>query len=203
MSCSHHSKTSKAHKKAHRKVASSLALLLIVAIGHSPQGVAAESETTLANKELSAVVERLNALKQWFTEAEEKRSRWAAELKKADTAVAKLGLRVKSLQDAQAEIKQRLTALDEQSDELALQRKTEERKIAEHLNAAYRMSGQDFFKLLMNQENPQDLDRMIRYHQYFSAARSETLVEYQKTLTAMPRTAWPPRKRKTTWPANR
>lgn len=91
---------------------------------------AADSETTLANKELSAVVERLNALKQWFTEAEEKRGRWAAELKKADTAVAKLGLRVKSLQDAQADIKQRLTLLDEQSTELAQQRKTEERKIA-------------------------------------------------------------------------
>ena len=146
---------------------------------------AADSETTLANKELGAVVERLNALKQWFSEAEKKRSQWAGELKKADTAVARLGLRVQSLTDAQQDIKARLAVLDKRAAGLAKQRSIEQKKIGEHINAAYRMSGQDFFKLLMNQENPQDLDRMIRYHQYFSTARSETLAEYQKTLAAI------------------
>lgn len=150
-----------------------------------PVSLAADSETTLANKELSAVVERLNALRRWFNEAEAKRSRWAAELKKADTAVASLGLRVVGLTDAQASIEARLRSLGEQSVVLAEKRSEEKQKISEHLNAAYRMSGQDFFKLLMNQENPQDLDRMIRYHQYFSAARSETLIEYQSTLAAI------------------
>ena len=162
-----------------------LTIVLSLYAGHAPAVKAADSETTQANKELSAVVERLNALKRWFNEAEEKRSRWAGELKKADTAVAKLGLRVVGLTKAQGAIESRLTTLSDQSRELAKKRATEERTIAEHLNAAYRMSGQDFFKLLMNQEHPQDLDRMIRYHQYFSAARSETLADYQATLAAI------------------
>ena len=55
--------------------------------------------------------------------------------------------------------------------------------IANHLAAAYRLSGEDFLKLLLNQQSPELLERMLRYHRYFSAARTETLTEYQETLT--------------------
>ncbi|MEE8078499.1 MAG: peptidoglycan DD-metalloendopeptidase family protein, partial [Pseudomonadales bacterium] len=55
-------------------------------------------------------------------------------------------------------------------------------KIAEHLAATYRMNGEDFLKLLLNQESPDALDRIARYHRYFTQARMAALQEFQSTL---------------------
>ena len=45
------------------------------------------------------------------------------------------------------------------------------------------LAGQDFLKLLLNQEDPEEFDRMLRYHQYFSRARAELLSDYRATMT--------------------
>jgi len=137
------------------------------------------------NKELSAVVERLNALQTWFSEADEKRARYQQEIKTADEAVARLGLTVARLKDQVQAIKQTQKQLAREASALEAKRVQERERIGQHLNAAYRMSGQDFFKLLLNQENPEQFDRMIRYHQYFSTARGKILAGYRATLTAI------------------
>ena len=50
--------------------------------------------------------------------------------------------------------------------------------------AAHRLAGEDFFKLILNQESPETFDRMIRYHRYFSDARIATLEEYRAHLAS-------------------
>ena len=43
-------------------------------------------------------------------------------------------------------------------------------------------------KQLLNQESPDELDRMMRYYRYFSESRLEVLGEYQSTLTEIEQT---------------
>lgn len=145
----------------------------------------AADSTLTANKELASIVERLNALKTWFNDAEKKRAEFQQEIQAADKEVARLGRKVAELKVAVIAIEAEQSALQAESDALEVRRKEEGVRISEHLNAAYRMSGQDFFKLLLNQENPEQFDRMIRYHQYFSSARGKILEGYRKTLTAI------------------
>ncbi len=138
-----------------------------------------------ANKELAAIVERLNALKSWFNDAQKQRAEFQQEIQTADKEVARLGRTVADLQRAVRDIEAKQAALAEEEKALELRRREESLRISEHLNAAYRMSGQDFFKLLLNQENPEQFDRMIRYHQYFSTARGKILEGYRDTLAAI------------------
>lgn len=160
---------------------------LVLAFGVCFAASAASSSTSAlqANKELAAIVEQLNALETWFNEAQEQRAKWQQQIQRADTEVARLGLRVAELQSAVSAIEQRQQELSAEARALESKRQTMGVKIAEHLNAASRMSGQDFFKLLLNQENPEQFDRMIRYHQYFSTARGKILEGYRTTLTAI------------------
>ncbi|MCZ6458874.1 MAG: peptidoglycan DD-metalloendopeptidase family protein [Gammaproteobacteria bacterium] len=131
---------------------------------------------------LDIVVERLNALTEWFDEAEEQRVRWLSDLKRKDTQVSKVAAEVElANQDLQA-VNVDLAALRITQSGLETQRQEQAAKIAEHLAATYRMNGEDFLKLLLNQESPDALDRMARYHRYFTQARMTALQEFQSTL---------------------
>lgn len=172
-----------------------LAIFLLAALsGAAAQGEAASSSERAAqkpssalkaNKELAATLEKLNALKTWFSDAEKKRALWQQDIQSADREVAQLGRKVADLKDAEREIEKKQAQLAREAKALDDKRATERVRIAEHLNAAFRMSGQDFFKLLLNQENPEQFDRMIRYHQYFSTERGKTLQGYRDTLAAI------------------
>ena len=174
-----------------RRSSACLSLLLATTLLVAPPAYTATASSSTSNSaratkaELAATLEELNALKIWLSDAEKKRALWQQEIQSADREVARLGLKVAALQSAVQEVKDSQSELAREALTLDEKRKTEGKRIAEHLNAAYRMSGQDFFKLLLNQESPEQFDRMIRYHQYFSAERGKILKNYRATLTAL------------------
>lgn len=143
---------------------------------------AATADPAAARQALDAVVERLNALTVWFDEAEEQRVRWLNDLKRKDGEVSKVAAEVELANQDLRAVNADLNALRATQSGLETQRKEQATKIAEHLAATYRMTGEDFLKLLLNQESPDTLDRMTRYHRYFTQARMASLEEFQNTL---------------------
>jgi len=131
---------------------------------------------------LRDIAERLNALDVWFSEAEQQRVRWLAEVKAKDREVEEVSGAVDRARGALAQALAALTELQAERRALEARRLEQAERIGDHLAAAYRMTGQDFVKLLLNQESPDRLDRMVRYHSHFSAARLEAIEAYQATL---------------------
>jgi septal ring factor EnvC (AmiA/AmiB activator) len=130
---------------------------------------------------LQALTRELNALDTWLDAADQRRVGLLRELESRDRDVATISNALTQASTAVAEAQAALGALNRESDALKALQVTQARHIAQHATAAYRLAGEDFFKLLLNQESPATLDRMIRYHQYFSAARSTSLLAYQET----------------------
>ena len=61
---------------------------------------------------------------------------------------------------------------------------TEEREyLAQQIRAAYKMGKNDYLKLLMNQEDPALVGRMLAYYDYFNEARTLRINQVQATLT--------------------
>lgn len=144
---------------------------------------AAEAETTAA--ELAEITERLNDLSAWFGSAERKRNQWQREIQSSDREVARLSRAVDAAAEALAETRRQLAELEAERERLDAERREQAERIGEHIGSAYRMSGQDFIKLVLNQESPETLERMLRYHRYFSAARLETLEAYRATVARL------------------
>lgn len=155
-------------------------LLLIPGLGHGAIAETPDRDTTQA--ELQAVLIELNALDVWFSDAEQKRVRWLKDVKSKDREVANLNLRVDAADVALNTVQNSLNVLNAEQAALATQRIEQAHRISEHLSAAYRLSGQDFLKLLLNQQSPDTFGRMMRYHRYFSDARVSMLQDYQATL---------------------
>lgn len=165
-----------------------LSSLALVFIGAVAQGQTPDPKTDATAKELQATVARLNALDQWFSEAEKKRTRWLADIRRQDVDISHLNKEVKVTTLDLAKLRAELKELIAEAQELKLQQQTQALHIAKHIGAAYRLTGQDFLKQLLNQESPDTLDRMMRYHRQFSASRLDLMAEYKVTLAQLAKT---------------
>ena len=161
--------------------------LIPLAVSATPALAAAAKieDPAAAQKALDGVAKRLNALDQWFSDADRQRVRWEKDLQTKDNEVAKIARTVEQAAQALKTVEQELQQLKDEQKALEKQRAEQAAHIADHLAAAYRMSGEDFVKLLLNQQSPDTFDRMVRYHRYFTEARMEALEAYQQTLDAL------------------
>lgn len=147
--------------------------------------VQAQSDTGKTAAQLQQTVERLNALDQWFSESEARRNRWLKEIRDQDAQVSRLSRAVDRVRKAIVDTGTELEQIATHNQELQDKRQTQAKLVAEHIVAAYRLSGQDFLKQLLNQESPDKFERMIRYHQSFSQSRLQLLEQYKTTLAEL------------------
>jgi septal ring factor EnvC (AmiA/AmiB activator) len=159
--------------------------LLIGILIWIPTSVGAATDRAETEAALKKITAQLNDLDVWLGGAKRKRAQWQREIQTSDREVARLSREVDAAAEALAEVRAEQQALRAEQANLEEQRRTQAGHIADHLTSAYRMSGEDFIKLLLNQQSPERLDRMIRYHRYFTAARLETLDAYRTTLARM------------------
>ncbi len=143
---------------------------------------AASDDPAQTEKALNKVVERLNALDRWITDAGKQRVRWERDIQEKDKEVAEVASRVEAANASLKTVRSELARLEAEQETLEASRRTQAAKIGEHLAASYRMSGQDFLKLLLNQESPDTFERITRYHRYFTEARLEAVSRYRATL---------------------
>ena len=107
------------------------------------------------------------------------------DLQRQDRDIARLNQAVSDIRDRVKTTETEMASLQEREASLSGQRQLQAELIAEHVAAAYRLTGQDFLKQLLNQESPDKFARMIRYHRYFSESRLDALADYQATLVAL------------------
>jgi murein hydrolase activator len=150
-----------------------------------PLPAKAEQDLEQARREMSRITERLNDLGRWFNRAERQEIAWQRELQQVDGEIDSTRNRIRRVEAEARELQTELDRLTAEGARLAGERDAQARRIGEHLGAAARLSGEDFFKLLLNQEDPAELDRIMRYHRYFSEARLESLQDFQATLTEL------------------
>ncbi|MCI0508152.1 MAG: peptidoglycan DD-metalloendopeptidase family protein [Gammaproteobacteria bacterium] len=85
--------------------------------------------------------------------------------------------------DRQLQIQQaKLDTLMEQQHGMERQMSTLRDYLIKQIQAAYAMGNQEYMKLLLNQQNPSEIARMVVYYQYFNASRTERLNEINHNL---------------------
>lgn len=91
----------------------------------------------------------------------------------------------KALRNTQLKLKEEKQRLDnlkvEQQEKVALREK-QRKKLASQLKSAYIAGRQEYIKLLLNQEDPTKVSRMLEYFRYLNQARIDDIEELQQTL---------------------
>ncbi len=147
-------------------------LLAGAAAAAQDQGVARVRE-----QELEEVRAKISELKRTMDQRAAERDRVTAELQAAEVEISETRIRLKELERQQAWSERRKSELDEQLATLEAELGEETEQLARQVRAAYTSGSQERLKLLLNQQDPATLGRVMAYYRYLSDYRGRNIEE--------------------------
>ncbi len=138
------------------------------------QAIAAEDEKA----KLAELKNAITSLEKQLNKRDQDKSKLAAELKKNEIAASASSRKIRLLNSKIRSRNAKLADLGKQQTELKLGIKKQNSVVSEQLATAYKMGAQEPIKLLLNQEDPQQLARLFKYYNYVVDARNEKIAQY-------------------------
>ena len=159
-----------------------LCLSLLLAAFPAPGQETGEELAKIKEQELEEVRERISNLKQSMDKSAAAREEVAGELQEAEVEIAQKRARLRELEREREASTRRKAELDSQlaAREAELQQETTE--LAQQVRAAYMSGSQQRVKLLLNQQDPAMLGRMMTYYGYLNDHRSTNIEAVTGTI---------------------
>ena len=153
-----------------KQIAISSVLLLLF----SSALLAADSD----REKLEQLKSSISKLEQRLEQRSQEKNDLVNSLKKVELEAAATGKRIRQLNRQIDSSRKKLSTLEKQQRALQQNIKDQNSAIAEYLTAAYKLGDQEPIKLLLNQEDPQQLSRLFKYYSYFLDARNKKIETY-------------------------
>ncbi|PIE40809.1 MAG: ATPase [Gammaproteobacteria bacterium] len=136
-------------------------------------------------KELKQVKKKIVSLQRILKKTQSRRSATEEALRKSELEINKtqntLRKTNQSIKNSQAEINQ----LKKEQSHLQLAKRQQKMALLGDIQAAYQTGRQEYIKLLLNQQEPEKLARVLKYYDYFHRARLENIQAFNNTLTQL------------------
>ena len=155
-----------------------LKLLLIVILVVAGSSAAQESEGELAKikeRELEDVRARISELKKSMDSSASTRDQLTAELQDAEVEISETRIRLKELERQRDFSAKRKAELDEKLAMREAELDAESLELAEQVRAAYMSGSQERVKLLLNQQDPATIGRLMAYYGYLNDYRADNI----------------------------
>lgn len=149
----------------------------------APSVVPAEEDLAHVKEiELEEVREQISELKKSMDRAARDRDRVTAELQKAEVAIAEKRVRLEALERERSLSEKRRAGLDAAIVDHESSLAEEALTLADQLRAAYMSGKQERLRLLLNQQDPATLGRLMAYYRYLNDYRSGNIVTIRERL---------------------
>lgn len=137
-------------------------------------------------KELKARIETLSDAQQRDLKARDSQQ---AALRETEIRVGKLTRERRKLEADTQAAEKRLADLEQRQAKLAEEKKVQLGWLAKTVRASYQTGREERIKLLLNQQEPERIARLLRYQEYFQHARTDRLADVEGELVALRRVA--------------
>jgi septal ring factor EnvC (AmiA/AmiB activator) len=108
-----------------------------------------------------------------------------SELKKVELETSQISRNLRSLRKKVAGLEVKLASLGKQEIELQAEIAQQSGAIVDQISSAYKLGSEEPIKLLLNQEDPQKIARVLRYYGYFLEARTKKIQRYIADVDAL------------------
>ncbi len=161
-----------------------LATALMLALGYAPAGVAQQDEQA-ARQQLDTLGQEMDSLAQRLSATGQARDSAERELREVETELAQTHQRLDQLQTERRQLADEMDQLHQHRERLEEQRKAQYAALGKQLAALYRLGPTPQLKLLLNQSDPAELDRMQAYLNRLAQARQQRLTDIDRLDTAL------------------
>jgi septal ring factor EnvC (AmiA/AmiB activator) len=134
---------------------------------------------------LQALKQDIAKLQQWLNEASAEHSKLSESLRNTDQDIGAITRKIEETRRLLKEEQDRLKKLRQDQAQLNELRSRHTLRLKEQLQAAYRLGGDSPIKMLLNQDDSQQAQRMLSYFGYFNRARMEEINHTLSELTRL------------------
>ena len=170
--------------RTHGRARHWLAAALLVCGGALALSLSADQteDARAARAELEKAQADIERLKEVLSELRQESSGLEAELKDSETDIGRLQRESGELEQQIRDGESRLQDLHKQAEQLQASLDAQQEQIARQVRAAYMAGQQGYMKLLLNQDDPGRMARMLRYYEYVGRARVEEIGRFNDTI---------------------
>jgi septal ring factor EnvC (AmiA/AmiB activator) len=133
------------------------------------------ADTAPSKAQLEKLKSRISELSDAQSRELRERDSVQASLREAELRISRLTREQRSLEKKASTARQRLNDLEAEQAVLAAEKRTQLDWLGKTVRASYQAGRQERIKLLLNQEQPDQIARLLRYQEYYQRARSNRL----------------------------
>jgi septal ring factor EnvC (AmiA/AmiB activator) len=153
-----------------------LLLISLFTVGSS-QSTWAEDEQ-VARQKLTELAAEMQSLRKLTTQFKADRSELQTALSKAEHQIGQLNREIRNTGQRLRAQQHKLSKLQEDRQALQLKKQQQQSLIEQQIRAAYQLGQENKLKVLLSQEKPEELNRMLAYYDYFNSARLQEIEDY-------------------------
>lgn len=161
-----------------------LALSALLIAMYSPAGLAQPDENA-ARQQLDALGQEIESLSQRLSATGQARDSAERDLREVETELAETHQRLDALQAERRQLDDEMAQLNQHRERLEGERTRQYAALSQQLAALYRLGPTPQLKLLLNQGDPAELDRMQAYLNRFTQTRNQRLADIARLDAAL------------------
>ena len=153
--------------------------------------ISAQAEQSVSQVEiearLKALEKEISNYKETLDSTQGQKSEIEATLERNEQGINKLINEIDTIEKELDTTNDKVSSLTEKQKELLTVKSEQQYYIEQQVRAAYEIGSQEYLKVLLNQEDPNEIARMLTYYDYFNQARSRQIESYNLTLLDLDR----------------
>ncbi len=160
-------------------------LLGALLIGPVSALAADNGDPASTKKQIKQVKQQIDTLQSRIKKNRDKYSAEEKALKEAEKAVSEVAAQLQKTTQEQKQTEIKLAELEQQKLDINSELEQQKAALLQDIRAAYRSGRQEYLKLLLNQQDPQELARQLKYYDYFHQARLGRIDQFNETLAQL------------------
>ena len=163
-----------------------LGFVFVLLLAHSAAAEQVRNQQEIEAK-LEALEDEISKYQEMLESTEGQKSEVEETLKRNEKGISDLINSIDHIEKALDINEDKVGDLTSQHKELLNAKSEQQYYITRQIRAAYEIGNQEYLKVLLNQEDPNETARMLNYYDYFNRARMEQINNYNKTITDIDR----------------
>jgi len=144
-----------------------------------------EMDRTQAESRLQQVQVEIRQLRDQLEKSRSEQQDEQARLRELDLRIQDINLEYRGLESQRLAHLDELAGLELQREEYLASLEQHHEQLAEQVRASYRLGRQSRLKLLLNQDDPAQLSRMLAYYDYVNRAQADRISGLKEALTTL------------------
>ncbi|MBG23633.1 MAG: peptidase M23 [Idiomarinaceae bacterium] len=158
-----------------------ISLLLFVTTESSAWQNASQETAAETQARIDAIARELERRSAAMQQRARELSATEKQVQQLDQRIAAVASQLAELATSLQRTNQRIDQLQQQQRQLIAEQKQQQQWLAKQVDMAYRIGEHDLLKLILNQEEPAEIERLHGYYGYFNRARLQKLDELKAT----------------------